>query len=208
MLVVKEENKDSVELACKALSEGKIISFATDTVYGIAVDASNFKAVEDLYKLKNRDRKKPIAIFVKDLTAAKKIFLFDELSEKIANKFLPGSLTLILETKVESASLLASNLNNNDDGFLGFRIIENNFIKNLLEKFNGIIAVTSANLSNEQPALSASEVEKYFKNSTLNLLIDGGICKEKIASTVAKISNKKISILRQGPINLPTYENF
>jgi hypothetical protein len=129
-------------------------SFATDTVYGVGVDASNFKAVEDLYKLKNRDKEKPIAIFVKDLAAAKKIFLFDELSEKIAKKFLPGSLTLVLQINHKSTYSLASNLNNNDDGFLGFRIIENNFIKNLLEKFNGIIAVTSANLSNEQPALS------------------------------------------------------
>ena len=200
MLVIKENDKNAINLACEFLRNGKIISFATDTVYGLAVDASNFKAVEDLYKIKNRNKKKPIAIFVKDFEAAKKIFYFDEISQKICKKFLPGSLTLVLETKPEALRLLATNLNQNNDNFLGFRIIDSFFIKNLLEKFNGILAVTSANLSEEKSAITAQEVEKYFNNSKLDLLLDGGICREKTASTVIKISDKKITLLRQGPV--------
>lgn len=207
MKIIAENDENAVDLACDFLRAGKIISFATDTVYGIAVDASNSQAIQKLYEIKNRDEKKPIAIFVKDLAAAKKIFDFDEVAQKIAEEFLPGSLTLVLKTKAQALSNLAANLNQNSDNFLGFRIVDNFFIKKLLEKFAGNLAVTSANKSGETAAISASDVQKYFQNSSLDLLIDGGICQQKIASTVAKISDKKITILRLGPTNLSKYEN-
>ena len=207
MQIIKESDLNSVDLACDFLAAGKIIAFATDTVYGLAVDASNSNAVEALYKLKKRDEKKPIAIFVKDLEAAKKIFFFDGISTKLATKFLPGSLTLVLETKAEAVSGLALNLNQNNNKFLGFRVIDNDFIQNLLKKFDGILAVTSANESSQKSARSAEEVEKYFKYSQLDLLIDGGISKQETASTVVKITDGKVTILRQGLTNIADYEN-
>ena len=70
------------------------------------------------------------------------------------------------------------------------------------QKFDGILAVTSANKSNHEASISADEVKKYFTNSKLALLIDGGISKEKTPSTVVKIFDKKITILRQGLINI------
>ena len=77
MLIVNENNPNAATLASEFLRDGKIISFSTDTVYALAADASNFQAVETLYQIKNRDPEKPIAIFVKDLDAAKKIFFFE-----------------------------------------------------------------------------------------------------------------------------------
>ncbi len=196
MLTIKESDTNALELACESLRLGKIISFTADTVYGLAVDASNFKAVEALFALKKRDPKKPIAIFVKDLASAKKIFSFDEVAEKFAERFGSKSLTLILETKPEGSALLASNLNQNDEKFLGFRIVNRDFIKNLLEKFGGILAVTSANPSNEKAAITALEVEKYFAKSNLDLLVDGGKSEREIASAVIKIVSGKIQIIR------------
>jgi L-threonylcarbamoyladenylate synthase len=201
VLIIKQSDQNAIELACQALHEGKIISFASDTVYGIGVDATNFKAVEDLYKIKNRDQNKPIAIFLKDLEAAKKIFYFDEISNKIAEKFLPGKLTLVLKKKPQELTKIAFNLNNSDDEFLGFRLIKNDFIENLLEKFGGILAVSSANLSNQNSATSAIEVKKYFAKSNLALLIDGGKSAELEPSTVVKIFDKNIIILRHGAID-------
>lgn len=199
MLIVKEKDHNAVGIACEFLRAGKIISFATDTIYGIAVDANNYKAVESLYKIKNRDEKKPIAIFVKDLNAAEKIFYFDETAKKIAKKFMPGALTLVLKTKPEAFSNLASNLNRNIDNFLGFRVANSFFVKKIFENFDGNLAVSSANLSDQKNAISATEIAKTLPN--IDLIIDGGTCDNK-ASTVAKIFNNKISILRQGPINL------
>lgn len=200
MKIISENNSDAVALAKQFLQDGLLISFASDTVYGIACDASNFKAVERLYDLKNRNPKKPIAIFVKDLETAKEIFIFDELSEKIAQEFFPGALTLVLKTQPNIQIKISSDLNKNNE-FLGFRIVDRNFIKNLMANFDGVLAVTSANLAGQNPAASAKEVEKYFSNSKLDLLIDGGISQEKEASTVVKINNQKLEILRQGAIS-------
>jgi L-threonylcarbamoyladenylate synthase len=199
MKIIDEKNPKAAELASEFLRDGKIVAFATDTVYGIASDASNTKAVEKLYRLKKRDEKKPIAIFLPNLSAAKKIFIFDEISEKIAKEFLPGALTLILETNNNSSSLLAANLNQNNDNSLGFRIVDSFFVKKIFEKFNGFLAVSSANLSNHEPAKSAVEVEKYFPE--LDLLVCGEFS-SKMPSTVAKISKGKITIIRQGSVIL------
>ncbi|MBP7710814.1 MAG: threonylcarbamoyl-AMP synthase [Rickettsiales bacterium] len=196
MIIIKESDPKAVELACEALRTGKIISFATDTVYGLAVDACNFKAVEALFALKKRDQNKPVAIFLKDLDAAKKIFYFDETAEKIAEKFFTGSLTLVLETKPQSSSGLASNLNLNDEKFLGFRIVNRDFVKDLLDKFDGILAVTSANPSAEKAAISAAEVEKYFTNSSLDLLVDSSKPISGTASTVIRVTKGEVQILR------------
>jgi tRNA A37 threonylcarbamoyladenosine synthetase subunit TsaC/SUA5/YrdC len=64
MKIIKESDLNAVELACDFLRQGKVISFSSDTVYGVAADAKNFDAVNTLYEIKNRDSKKPIAIFV------------------------------------------------------------------------------------------------------------------------------------------------
>ncbi len=209
MRVIKENEDNAAEIACQFLLKGKVISFATDTVYATAVDASDFNAVERLYSLKNRDQKKPIAIFLKDLDEAKKLFYFDFLAQKIAEEFLPGALTLVLKTKSEAGNILASNLNKNFDQFLGFRIVESFFLKKLFEKYRGILAVTSANLSGQQPAKNANEVQKYLPD--LDLVIDGGNCNGR-PSSVIKISNNHLTILRHGTIsesmNLANYENL
>jgi L-threonylcarbamoyladenylate synthase len=200
--IIQENDGNALDLAIASLRAGKVISFACDTVYGLAVDAANSKAVDGLYQIKKRDEKKPIAIFLKDLLAAEKLFYFDKVSKNFAEKFLPGSLTIIMKIKPESRSILAKNLNQNDDQFLGFRIIDYPFVKNLLTKFGGVLAVTSANRSNEKAAISADEVKKYFEDSNLDLLIDGGVSEQKIASTIVKIDDEKISILRQGALKL------
>ncbi len=203
MKIISENNQNAANLACEALKNGEVIAFATDTVYGIACDASNSSAVKKLYDIKKRDEKKPIAIFVKDLATAEEIFVFDELSKKIAQNFLPGSITLVLpkkiQKKINSSINLAPNLNPKDDS-LGFRIVDREFINNLMSNFAGILAVSSANLSNQNPALTAKDVEKYFLNSTLKLIVDGNCKKNAEVSTVIKVVNKKIEILRLGAI--------
>jgi len=199
MLVINENDSNAATLASEFLHDGKIISFSTDTVYALASDASNFKAVEALYQIKNRDPKKPIAIFVKDLEAAKKIFFFEKKAEEIAKKFLPGALTLVLQTRDEAFLHIASNLNKNSDNFLGFRVVDNFFVKELFKKFDGILAVTSVNISGAIAATNPDEIKNIFPN--IDLLIEGEISHQP-ASTVAKIIDNKITILRQGPVIL------
>ena len=98
MLVIDEKKSNAVDVAIDFLQKGKVISFATDTVYGVAVDATNPKAVEGLYKLKKRDKNKPIAIFLKNLESAKKLFIFNDLASEVVEKYMPGDITAILKT--------------------------------------------------------------------------------------------------------------
>lgn len=204
MQIIDENNQKAAKIAAQFILEGKIIAFPTDTVYGIACDAANSNAVAQLYKIKKRDLKKPIAIFVKDIATAKKIFIFDELAEETLKTFAKKPLTLVLKTRDYNDSddkiKLANNLNNDENNnlknkFLGFRIVNRKFITNLLEEFGGTLAVSSANPSGQESAISADDVKKYFPK--LDLLVDGGFSQQKTASTVIKIANQKIEILRQ-----------
>ena len=204
MLVIDEKKSNAVDVAIDFLQKGKVISFATDTVYGVAVDATNPKAVEGLYKLKKRDKNKPIAIFLKNLESAKKLFIFNDLASEVVEKYMPGDITAILKTSDYAKKILAKNLNNNDNNFIGFRIIDSYFVQKLFEKYNGILAVSSANEASQNPCISASLVKKNLKN--LDLLIAGKKT-SKISSTIVKIVDNELTLIRQGKLILKDYVN-
>jgi len=197
MLVIDQKNPNAVNVAIDFLKKGKVICFATDTVYGVAVDATNPSAIKRLYELKNREKNKPIAIFLKDLESAKKIFIFNSLSNSIVEKYIPGGITVILETDKFAQKILAKNLNNNDNNFIGFRIVDSYFVNKLFKKYDGILAVSSANKAFEDACTSASLVKKNLKN--LDLLIAGKKT-SKISSTIVKIEINKLTIIRQGKL--------
>lgn len=200
-IIDSQDKKNAIFDACSFLKRGKIISFATETVYGLACDAGNFNAVERIYKLKNRDYSKPIAIFLSNLQQARKILIFSELADKVAKKYLPGPLTIVLPKKDHIDINLATNLNLNDN-YLAFRISDDSFVNDLLVEFGGVLAVTSANISGYDSALHHDQVRQSFANYDLDLLIKGGWCRSKIASTVVKFSGEKFDILRQGLIKI------
>lgn len=199
MQIIKESQSDAAKIAADFLSAGKVICLATDTVYGLACDASNESAVKKIYQIKGRSKEKPIAILVKDLDQAKAIFEFNDLSLKIAQEYFPKSLTMILKTKPNK---LAKNLNQNDDGFLGFRIIKTNFICRLLKEFPGILALTSANFSNQPEIYNSKMIKKTFLKSDLDLLVDNKSIKKEPHSTIVKILDDKLTILRQGKLKI------
>lgn len=198
-MIVSENNLQAVEKAISVLQQGGVIAFPCDTIYGIASDATNFKAVEKLYHLKKRDLKKPIAIFLPNISSAKKLFIFDETTKTIAEKYLPGALTIVAKINDGAKKILAKNLNYGEDDFIGFRIVDSFFVQKLFEKFDGILAVSSANISALEPALNAKEVEEYFPQ--LDLIIAGEI-KYKKASTVIKIADEKIELIRLGALEI------
>jgi L-threonylcarbamoyladenylate synthase len=196
-IIMKESDKGSIENMIKILSLGGIVAFATDTIYGLACDASNDKAVNKLYKLKGRTRNKAIALFVENTSEAAKVVNFGLKSTIIARNFMPGPITLILE---EKNSGLLSKMLNEDKLDIGIRIPDHNFSLNLLRDFSGFLAVTSANISNQSCATNIDEIKNYFKDE-IDLIIDGGNCCKK-SSTVLKIneSSGELKILREGPI--------
>jgi L-threonylcarbamoyladenylate synthase len=208
MLIIKELDKSTLKVATKILKNDGIICFATETVYALACSASSDLAIEKLYKIKERDPEKPIAVFVKDLKVANNFLKFNELEKKIAQNFMPGMITLVLEKKVTiNQQVFISSLLNKGDNSLGLRIPNHQFCLELLNAFEGVIAVTSANISNYEPATDFECAAKYFQNK-IDLLIDGGICEYKIASTVLRIINNQINILREGLVSKESLKKF
>jgi L-threonylcarbamoyladenylate synthase len=200
MLIISQTNLDAVEKAIELLKNAKVIAIPTDTVYGFAVDASNQEALENLYRLKKRDKNKPIAIFLRNVQQIKKLFIIEKITAKLIEKFLPGKLTIVAKLKDKIEINLAKNLNENDQNFLGFRVVDSYFIKELFVKFDGVLAVTSANLSGYEVLNSASKIQKNFPQ--LDLIIAGDDT-ESSPSTVVKVDNSQLTIIRQGAIIIP-----
>jgi L-threonylcarbamoyladenylate synthase len=207
MLIISQHSDNAAENAAKALRNNQIICFATETVYALACNASSDIAVANLYKIKERDTKKPIAVFAKDLTTAQKFLNFNPVENKIAQSFMPGMITLILDKKTTSdQEILVSALLNNNESNLGLRIPNHQFCSKLLTTFDGIIAATSANISHQESATDAAQVKKYFENK-IDLIIDGGVCQRKMPSTVLKVNGDQINIIREGPITQDQINN-
>jgi L-threonylcarbamoyladenylate synthase len=199
MLIIDQYHQDAISLAIEKLKNGKVIAIPTDTVYGLAVDAKNFEAVENLYRLKKREKNKPLAIFLKNLEQIKKLFIVEDVTKKLIEKYLPGKLTIVAKIKDKTDIKLAKNLNEIDDDFLGFRVVDSFFIKKLFNEFDVILAVTSANISGNKVANSSSEIIKIFPQ--IELIISGDLL-ENSASTVVKVNNSQIEIIRSGAIEI------
>lgn len=199
MLIINKNDNNSLDIACDYLDRGKIISFATETVYGLACDANNKKAIDSIYQIKKRDYNKPLAIFFNNIDQAKKYVKFNELASKISQKYLPGPLTIILPKKNLANLKFVSNFDSNN---LAFRISDDDFAFNLTKKFKSILAVTSANISGGNAATHHDEVKKIFAKLPLDLLISGGYCSSKISSTIIKINDNNIELIRQGQLTI------
>ncbi len=194
-MIISQYHQDSVNLAMQQLKQQQVIAIPTDTIYGLAVDATNFEAVEKLYALKKRENQKPIAIFVQNLAMAKEIFAFNELAEKLANLHMPGKITMILPAK-ENSFNLATNLNYHHKT-IGFRFVDSFFVQKLLQSYQKPLAVTSANISGFEVAKSAQDITKIFD---LELIIDNEKICSNTASTVVEITENNFKILRQGEV--------
>ena len=199
MLIINKNDKNSLDVACDFLEEGKIISFATETVYGLACDANNKIAIDSIYKLKKRVPDKPLAIFFNNINHAKKYVKFNRLADKISQKYLPGPLTIILPKKNLANFKFVSNFECDN---LAFRISDDDFAHNLTKKFKSILAVTSANISGSKAANHHDDVKKIFANLPLDLLICGGYCGSKIPSTIIKINDNNFELIRKGQLTI------
>lgn len=201
-MLIDQTRPDAIKQAIQILRSGGVISFATETVYALAADAGNDQAIAKLYEIKKRHHQKAIAIMVKNLTAAKKILQFNDIETLIAKKFMPGPITLVLKVKPVAHKKISKLLNSGKPVLpdLGLRIPDNKFALELLREFNGIIAATSANISGEPDIIDAKMLTKNFNNK-IDLIIDGGICEHKIPSTVLKIDDTNITIIRAGSVS-------
>jgi L-threonylcarbamoyladenylate synthase len=183
--------------AAQILAFGGVILYPTDTLYGLGADALSDEAVAKVYAIKGRDEKKPIHCIVADMEMAMRFGEVNELAGKLASKFLPGPLTLILKKKPEIGTGIARGQTT-----IGIRIPDNEFCRMLAGGCNKPFTTTSANMAGEKPGRSVSGILDQLGESasTIDLVIDAGELSERLASTVVDVSSGEIVILREGAI--------
>ena len=192
---MKQVSSDSngVTLAIESIKNGGIVIFPTDTVYGIGCDPYNEDAVERIYELKNRDSTKPLPILGYSKRFLENIVEFDETTNRIAEKFWPGRLTIVLPLKDDRLQKLSRGTNT-----LAVRVPNNKCTLAFLKKCELIVG-TSANISGREPFTNPQNIENELINC--DIFLNDGIIQSSGPSTVIKIENGKIKILRSGSIS-------
>lgn len=184
--IIKVGNKKATERAVQVLSSGGLVIYPTETCYGIGADATNDAAVQKVIKIKKRSKSKKISIAFCDLKMARQYLIITKNAEKLAKAFMPGPLTLIVESK--------SNTKNK----VGFRIPDNKEVLKIVKKLGKPITSTSANIAGDKEVYRIKDAAKIFDNKT-DLILDGGILKKTKPSTVYDVAENKV--LRKGPIS-------
>jgi L-threonylcarbamoyladenylate synthase len=111
MVILPVESKNTLEKAVHHLKKGGVIVYPTETSYGIGCIATNVEALEKISVLKGRNEKKVYILLVKNLHMAKKYGIFSKKAEKVAKRYWPGPLTLVLKTKMKYSPTIVSNKN-------------------------------------------------------------------------------------------------
>jgi L-threonylcarbamoyladenylate synthase len=188
---------DSLAKAVELLHRGSLISVPTETVYGIAADATNPQAILALFAAKKRDEHNPVQIISSSFGQAQKLGIFSSTATLLAKKFWPGGLTLVVQRRDDNSldSSAFCGLNT-----VGIRVSAHPFIMNLCKSFGKPIAMSSANLSGEPACTNAIDVQKCLKD-TLPLIIDDGESNIGTASTVIDCTCEPPRILREGSIS-------
>lgn len=202
------DTKPYLEIAVDNILEGKIIAFPTDSVYGIGGDPQNLDVIDRIHEIKFRDHSKGLALLVADLEEATKIAEFNNLANFLAKKFWPGQLTLIMRRKEPNIIPPEVTAFKNT---IAIRIPRNEIILNILSilksrgYFGGIVG-TSANYSGEAPCISGDEIAKKFL-TPIDLIIDGGKLKSKLATTIIDCTSGEPKFMRIGSLTKDQVRN-
>ena len=182
-----------ITLTAESIKNGAVVIFPTDTVYGIGCNPYNESAVDRIYKIKKRDKTKQLPILGYSKQILEDIVKFDAYTNKIADKFWPGELTIVLPLKDDKLKKLSGSENT-----LAVRVPKNKCALSLLKKCKLIVG-TSANISGKEPFTNPQNIENDI--SKCDIFLNGGIIQNSNVSTIIKIQNKDIKILRYGNIS-------
>ena len=177
-------------------NSGELVGIPTETVYGLSADAEADLAVAKIYSSKSRPQFNPLIIHVADSNVAKKYALWNSHAEKLATKFWPGPLTIVLPTGPHTS---LSTLALAGGKTVALRAPSHPIFHQLLTKFGRGIAAPSANKSGRVSPTTAKHVSEEFGDTLY--VVDGGACTVGIESTVVDATDEKgVSILRKGVI--------
>lgn len=186
--------------AVEVIRGGGVVAHATETCYGFACDLTNPKAVERVFLLKDRPEEQAVSALFSSIEEAKKWVEWNEKAEELAQKYLPGALTIILPVHV--GALHETPLRG--QGTMGIRISSHSIAQKLAELAGVPLSTTSANLHGKPSTYSAGEILEQFtdRDRQPDLILDSGALPIVQPSTVVMVKNNKVEVVRRGSIEL------
>jgi L-threonylcarbamoyladenylate synthase len=182
-----------IALTVQSIKNGEVVIFPTDTVYGIGCNPYDENAVDRVYRLKKRNRIKPLPILGYSKYDLESIVKFDDITNRITDKFWPGQLTIVLPLIDDKLKKLSGGLTT-----LAVRVPNNKCTLSLLKECKLIIG-TSANISGEKPFTDPKNIENWVPDC--DVLLNDGEIQSSGTSTIIEIKNGGIRILRSGSIS-------
>jgi len=204
MEIISNPTQDEIKRAAKALKDGHLVAFPTETVYGLGADATNEKAVSMIYSVKGRPTDHPLIVHISSINQLEKWAIdIPEYAMKLANEFWPGPMTLILKRSTLAKDFITGGQNN-----VGVRVPVHPTALALLAKFDEVgglgVAAPSANrFGAVSPTTSAAvfeELRDYLGRE--DLILDGGQSQVGIESTIIDCTKAAPKVLRPGGITL------
>ena len=183
-----------VEAASSLLARGELVALPTETVYGLAADATNADAVAAIFAAKGRPAHNPLIIHVGDLAAAGSLGRFDDLSRALAKAFWPGPLTLVLDVMPNCPVV---DLARPGGQTLALRVPAHPLFQAVLKHLGRPLAAPSANPSGGLSPTTADHVQAGLAGK-IAAVLDGGPCPVGLESTVVRIKDGIAHILRPG----------
>jgi L-threonylcarbamoyladenylate synthase len=192
--MINKKTEESIRKAAEYIQEGKVVAFPTETVYGLGANALNPLAVAKIYELKERPSFDPLIVHIADLTDIEKLTASkDERVQRLAEKFWPGPLTIVLPRSSIVPEIVTSGLNS-----VGIRMPANEIALQLIKVSGCPIAAPSANKFGRISPTIADHVRKQI--AAVDYIIDGGKTSVGIESTIIELTPKGFRILRNGII--------
>ncbi len=198
MAVILQATAENIARMAREILRGELVAIPTETVYGLAADAYNNKAVAAIYAAKNRPAFNPLIAHYPDLEMLKNDVCWNERAQKLAQKFWPGALTMILPKTANSniCNAACAGLPN-----IAIRVPAHNIIIELLKQLQRPVVAPSANASGKLSPVCAEHVQKSLARE-IKWIIDGGQSTEGLESTIIDISKNRSVILRLGTITI------
>lgn len=193
---VVRADEEAIADAASLILSGNCVAVPTETVYGLAADATDAPAVARIYEAKGRPSFNPLIIHVLSLPAAEAFAIFNDVARDLASCYWPGPLTLVLPARADSpiSSLASAGLPT-----IAIRVPAHPVMRALLAACGKPLAAPSANASGRISSTTASHVFQSL-GGRIPMILDGGPCERGLESTIVAVDDEGPRLLRPGPI--------
>jgi L-threonylcarbamoyladenylate synthase len=188
------EREAAIAAALDVIRTGGVVAYPTDTLYGLAVDPRSEDAVKRVFDVKGRDSTQAIPLIASDMDQARLAGRFTLGEMRLARRFWPGPLSLVVEADRSVSRSVSSS-----DGTVAIRVPAHPVARALAAAFGFCITATSANLSG-QPSTASPDAVAASLGDRVDLLIDGGDAPGGAASTIVAMGPKGPVLIRAGAI--------